>query len=192
MKRFFNFFWLFALIIVLLSLCSTTIFAQQQEEMVTIKKSDLTQQQLDKIQQKDIQDKISKLGFSDGLGHEVGTAVNESLKAFTDSTLKIADSKVGKITIFLVAAKVLGPMVTHMFVGLLFFLVVVTTFTWSYWKTCIPRKILVNIHKDKDGKPEKIYEIINNNGHLDERRAAHGFLFAGLLLVSVAVTFCFS
>jgi hypothetical protein len=80
-------------------------------------------------------EKIELYGKWVGLGKEVGDAVNGSLQAVTDQTAKFADTKVGKVTMALVIWKVVGDEFSGYLLGLLWLIVFLPLWVWSYRKT---------------------------------------------------------
>lgn len=131
-----------ALIICLLSAISATA-QQKQEEMVSVPKSALTQQQLAQVEAKNLQDKIDTYGKWVGIGHEIGTALNESLSAVTSQANNFAQTPVGKMTAALVIYKVLGKDFMGYVVGLCIALIGVPVWIWSYRKF-LPRRYIAS------------------------------------------------
>jgi len=113
---------------------------------VVMKKSDLTPDQLSKIQQQkadaDIDQRISRYGKWVGLGKEIGTAVDSSLNAITNQAEHFAKTGVGQVTVGLVIWKVLGDQVVHILGGVVELLVFLPLWIWSYRKFCLPHRIL--------------------------------------------------
>lgn len=132
-------------------LCAATpIMAQQSQtsdDTVVVKKSDLTPEQLAKVQQQNadasIDERIQRYGKWVGLGKEVGIAVNSSLGAITDQADHFSKTGVGKLTIALVVWKVLGDQAVHIMAGTVELLVFLPLWIWSYRKFCISHRVLV-------------------------------------------------
>lgn len=77
-----------------------------------------------------------------GKGKEIGTAVSEGLNAVKDVTLELAESDVGKVTIWLIAWKVAGKDFAQIGIGLILLIVSSIVIIRSYVRT-FKRKILV-------------------------------------------------
>jgi hypothetical protein len=151
----------------------TAIPARADEDKVTVPRSMLTQEQVKKL------DEQNPAGKWVGLGKEVGDAVNSSLQAITTQTSNFSQTKVGKLTMFLVVWKMLGDMIVHLTVGLLMLLIFVPLWIWSYRKTCITRSI-------KTGKDtyEKIEYNPNKYGGDITPRVGHA-----IALIAFAICF---
>lgn len=147
MKRIFCLFTMFALFTLVLP-------AQVQPDKVTISKTELTADQLTKLeaQQKldlanqqisELQGKIETYGKWVGVGGEVGTAVKEGLTAVVDVADKFGKTDVGKFTLIMVAWKVMGQDVVRILLGLLFFTVLTIIILKVYRRVVIARKVLI-------------------------------------------------
>src|SRR5205807_1312407 len=106
------------ILVVMLLTLSFAVFANAQaqsqsgnEDTVTIPKSQLTPEQLQKVQQEQLDEKIKTYGKWVGIGKEVGVAVNSSLESITNQADHFAKTGVGKFTMVLVTWKVIGTMV---------------------------------------------------------------------------------
>jgi hypothetical protein len=99
-----------------------------------------------------------------GLGHEIGTAVNESLSAVTTQAANFGNTSIGKITIAIVVYKIIGKDLTNLFIGLILIAVIIPIWLWSFWKNCLTRSILVGVSKEG----LKTYEVINKCDRLDD------------------------
>jgi hypothetical protein len=142
------------LILLFLLTLSTAVFADDQqnsEETVTIKKSQLTQDQLSKIEAQNVAEKVKTYGFAAGVGHEIGIAVNESLTAIKSNVVDLSNTSVGKITIAVVVWKVIGKDLTGLVIGISMFAVGIPIWIWSY-RRFLPRKYLVKETVGPDGK----------------------------------------
>jgi hypothetical protein len=149
--------FLAGLIIVLLAFTFATSAAYAQDETVTIKKSELTPQQQKQVESEQLTDRLKKYGFAAGIGHEIGTAVNESLQAVTQNAAAFADTKVGKVTMAVVVWKVVGKEITGLLLGIAMFAVGIPIWVWSY-RRFLPRKYLVKEFKSADGTTTKEYD----------------------------------
>ena len=155
----------------------------EQEKMILVKESDLPATVLEQVRMKQ---QLQSYGEYAGLGREIGTAVNEGLKAVTEQTAKFAETKVGKFTMFIIAYKVLGTDIVQFTIGIPLLMVGLIIFVWSYYKNCIPRRILVS--KDKDGN--KKWEMVNDAGSdKDSEKFVHAILCALFLCLCVAIIF---
>jgi hypothetical protein len=140
---------LFAVAIPVAAMLGATMTLAAQapsDETVVVKKSDLTPDQLSKIQQQkaveDIDQQISRYGKWVGLGKQVGIAVDSSLSAITDQAEHFAKTGVGKVTVALVIWKVLGDQIVHIVGGIVELLVFLPLWIWSYRKFCLPHRVL--------------------------------------------------
>jgi hypothetical protein len=159
------------LYIALLAFCSLAVpaaRAQASTETVTVNKSDLTPAQLkaiadkeaqDKIEieQKEIETKIGNYGKWVGIGHELGTAVNESLTAITTNANTFANSTAGHWTIALVVWKVIGADAIHLVLGFGLLAIGIPVWIFSFYQNCITRT--VTLEKGADGVLKK--KLIN-------------------------------
>lgn len=108
-------------------------------EMVTITiprnkfESDESLQQSAEFQSQ--KEKIELYGKWVGLGNEVGNAVNSSLSAITTQTANFAGTTVGKVTMALVIWKVVGDDLSGYVLGLLWLIVFLPLWVWSYRTT---------------------------------------------------------
>jgi hypothetical protein len=110
----------------------------EQDEKVTVPKSMLTQDQLRTLNQGGLRENVSAWA---GVGKEVGEAVNSSMKAISEQTNSFANTKAGKITIYLLIWKLFGNQAVHLTGGFLLMLIFLPLWIWSYRKTCLDRSI---------------------------------------------------
>lgn len=127
-------------------------FAQSQstyshDQKITVNSSDLTVDQLAKIELEkanaELQKKVDTYGKWVGVGGEVGIAVKEGLTAVVDVADKFGKTDVGKFTIYMVAWKVMGKDLIKIIIGLLFFFLFTTTLIFTYRRLVNPRRFLV-------------------------------------------------
>lgn len=147
------------LLIALLSACcpKSSVAQNTQSDLVTVDMSALSpeakkavQAQLDlqkaalerEAQSKYIENEIETYAEWAGKGKEIGTAVSEGLNAVKDVTLELAESDVGKVTIWLIVWKVAGKDFVQIIVGLIVFIVSSWVIISSYRRT-FKRKVLV-------------------------------------------------
>ena len=141
-----------ALFLAVVMFCAAAPITAQQNQngddgTVVMKKSDLTQDQLAKVQQQktdaDIDQRIQRYGKWVGLGKEVGVAVDSSLGAITDQADHFSKTGVGKLTIALVIWKVLGDQAVHIVAAGVELMLIIPLWIWSYRKFCFSHRILV-------------------------------------------------
>lgn len=147
-------------------------FAQQQaatsqEETVVMKKSDLTPDQLTKVQKDEIKQKLGQYSEYAEMGRGIGLAVGESLKGVKDVAVDFSRTEVGKFTLFLIAWKVMakdvidtGDKIVGYLLGFPIFFIGGMVLIWSYRRQCLPRRVLVR-HTKEGGKE---WAIIAPNG----------------------------
>jgi len=119
----------------------------QADETVTIKKSDLTKDQLDKVAAAQLQEKIDRYGKWVGSGHEIGVAVNESLSAITNNAQTFSQTTPGKLTMFLVVYKVIGRDILGLLVSAVMLIVGLPFWIWSYRKY-VPQNHITDEYDD--------------------------------------------
>lgn len=123
-----------------------------QEEMVSVPKSQLTEQQKQALVVQDAKTGFETASKFVGLGREVGEAVNSGLSALTHHIDTISNTKVGKLTMFLIAYKVIGADVIQFVVGVPLLMI---TFIFSviyYSQNIRTRRYVDHEEYDKDGK----------------------------------------
>jgi hypothetical protein len=178
-------------------LLTVTLVAQTQEENVTIKKSELTAQQLATVEanaqlQKaqaqidELNKKVETYGKWVGVGGEVGTAVKEGLSAVVDVADKFGKTDVGKFTMVMIAWKVIGQDVVRIFLGLLFFITFTTVLIY------IVRKALMSSRKIVENpgflRYPKKYEIIRPAIE-GEEAAWTTIVIVAAFLISIWITY---
>jgi len=114
------------------------------DETITVKKSDLTTDQLVKINTeaatKLLQTKLERYGNWVGVGGEIGTAIKEGLNAVVDVADKFGNTRVGTFTMILVAWKVVGKDLVRIIIGFLF-MIIVTVFIFRNYRNMNKRRI---------------------------------------------------
>lgn len=136
--------------------------AQQDQKLVTVPESMLSEQQKAELKARELQDKAQRYGNWIGIGHELGTAVNESLSAISTQANAFAQTPVGKWTMFLVIFKIAGVQLMQFTLGTLMFVVGTCIWLWSY-RRFLPRRFIVRETVDPSD-PKKV-----------EREYAYGF-----------------
>ena len=100
--------------------------------LVTFSQVNLSKEEFDKLPQ-EVQNKITgtkteaqieTAGKWVGFGKEVGTAVNESLKAVTGTAVDFSKTGLGKITMALVIYKVIGSDIIKILFGILWLIII--------------------------------------------------------------------
>jgi hypothetical protein len=130
-----KFLWLFIMLLTI------TVTSYAQDETVQIKKTDLTTEQLAKLQVEETKQKIVSYGEIAGFGKEIGIAINDGLNAVVDVSQKFAGTDVGKFTIAIIGWKLLYKDFIQILLGLLF-VVFVNILIFKYHKTLRPHKVL--------------------------------------------------
>lgn len=120
-------------LLVVLLLFQTMALAQQNEETVSIPRSQLTEQQKAQYAQDKTRSWV-------GMGKEIGEAVNSSMQAITTQSNNFAQTPVGKLTVLIVIWKVVGDQLLHVVGALLELLIFVPIWIWSYRRTCMTRR----------------------------------------------------
>ncbi len=154
--------------------------APGQEEMVSVPKSQLTASQIATVEQDNLKRRIETYGKWVGLGKEVGEAVNGSLGALTKQADEFSKTGVGQFTMILIAWKVIGTDLIQFLVGVPLLLVGFVIWTYSYYKNCIPRRVLKEERDIHDGGKVREYEA-------DEPDKEEQFTHFVVLLVWVVV-----
>lgn len=185
---------LFVLVLLLLSFTPVAVAqAQRQDDTVVLHKSDLTADQLAKAQQdateKDVQDRVDRYGKWVGVGHELGTAVNESLSAITTQANNFAGTGVGKVTMAVVVYKVIGRDVLGFAIGILMLLIGIPLWWFSFYRNCITRRVVISKTKE-----ETKWELVNaldanSRDRLAWQRWGHVGVIAGFIVLSLIVMF---
>lgn len=171
-----------SLAVVLLS--TGFVFAAQQE-MVSIPKDQLTEQQKAALTVKQTTATIEQAHGWVGLGKEVGEAVNSSLGAITTQADNFSKTGVGKLTVALVVWKVLGDQAFHFVGGLIELLVFLPIFLWSYRRMCMTRRVRTST---KGLFREATWQVVEYDRRADfTPRIAHG-LVAGVFSIVWLVT----
>jgi hypothetical protein len=167
---------------------SVSAQAQKPEEVVTVPKSMLNTAQLQELANQDLQKKIEMYGDWVGKGEEIGKAVDGSLKAITSNAVSLSETKLGKFTMFLVAWKVIGTDVIQLGIGLLLMLIFFPLFILSYWRTCIPRRVLI---EDGPEAEKKKWQILNPSDDMDtnHQRIGHAVALVIWIAINSAILF---
>lgn len=171
-----------------LFLAVTPLAAQTPDTgTVTIPRSALTPRQLATVEAQSVKQKAEAYGAWVGVGKEVGEAVNSSLAAISDNAAKFADTKVGKVAMFIVVWKVVGNDALGILYGVIVVLIGVPVLVWSYRRHLNPTVL----DKEKVDDKGKVVERIYRNLSYDERGSRDAILIfhaigALILLISSA------
>lgn len=152
--------------------------ALAQEEMVSIPKSKLTEQQKNEMRVGNAQSWV-------GMGKEIGDAVNSSLQAITTQSNNFAQTPVGKLTVCLVIWKVVGDQAVHILGGVVILVLCVPIWLWSYRRMCMTRRV-------KTGKDT--WEVIEYSlkGYTDiTPRIAHALIGVGIMAAAAITVFSY-
>lgn len=191
MKKLFVFLALFIM-------CAT-VFAQATtpvtDETITVKKSDLTPDQVIKLEAKakeaELTSKLETYGKWVGVGGEIGTAIKEGLNAVVDVADKFGSTRVGNFTMILVAWKIIGKDLVRILVGLLFIFVVSILIFRNYRNSFTEHRICIEDNGWKFWLPKK-YQIVKPNSDYDGYEFAkilHIILLAGAFGLTYAIMF---
>lgn len=150
---------MFKSLLIVLVLMVASVFAQIDSTMVMVRKGDLPQNLLAKIE---TEQKIETYGKWAGMGKEIGISIREGLGALTEETNKFADTKVGVFVMFIIAFKVVGYAIIQLIVGVPLVLIGTIVFLWYFRNSCIRRRVLTKV--TGTGKEQvKEYETENPN-----------------------------
>lgn len=139
-------------LILMLSIC---FLGYSQSQNVTIDLSRVDPDLKSKIEAaqtvQSIETKVNTYGRWVGIGKEIGTVIDESLKSITQRSNELANTKVGKFTMFIVAYKVIGMQLIQLIFGFLIFVVITTIYIWILRLLCLPikNKAITGEGKDK-------------------------------------------
>jgi hypothetical protein len=159
--------------------------SQGQDETVTVPKSMLSKDQIDALAQKNLQDKVDRYGKWVGVGHEIGTAVNESLSAINAQANSFAQTPVGKWTIFVVVYKIVGRDLMGFVIGLGTLAVGLPLWIWSY-RRYLPHNIPLEITYDNSKWIRRVQSIKYKTVMDEDDESANwyrGFHFLFLLVL---------
>lgn len=151
-------------------------------ETMVVNKSDIPKSVLTKLEQKE---KIETASAYVGIGKEVGTAVNDSLKAVTKNAADLASTRLGHWLMFIIVFKLFGNIVLHTFIGLIFFITFTWFLIWSYKKNCMVRSVLKRILPDKTRE----YQIIDpkESSEFENIYWTHVVGFIIIIIVSILI-----
>ncbi len=160
----------FSLLFIGIMLPASIVLAanQPENEVITVKKSDLPADMVKRLdeQQKveDLAKKVSTYGKWVGAGKEIGIAINDSLSAITTQADNFSKTGVGRFTMWIVAYKVLGKDLIGVIVGVPLLIAWIYTSVWLIRKNLMTISILKT--EDKDGT--KHYEVIERESDTEK------------------------
>ena len=175
--------------------------SQLQNETVVMKKSDLTTEQLAKIQSQQVKETLGVYAEYAEMGRGVGLAVGESLKAVKDVAVDLSNTNVGKFTMFLIAWKVMakdildmGDTVFGYLIGIPFLTIGLLLCAVSYYRQCVPRRVLVEKGPGLwvwRSKKFEIFDPAKRESKLgqDDQVAIHGIAAVVLIIIGSIMTF---
>ena len=175
--------------------------SQSQNETVVMKKSDLTTEQLAKVQSQQVKETLGAYAEYAEMGRGVGLAVGESLKAVKDVAVDLSNTNVGKFTMFLIAWKVMakdildvGDKVFGYLVGIPFLTFSLLLCAVSYYRQCVPRRVLVEKGPGLwiwRSKKFEIFDPAKREGKLgqDDQVFVHGIAAMVLIIIGSFMTF---
>lgn len=180
----------------LMALFAVTAGAQN-DTMVSVPISKLTVQQKAELSSQALSDKVAGVGKYAGVGKEIGEAVNSGLQAVTANASAFADTRVGKFTMFVIAWKVMGNDLSRVFFAIMFGVIGVPLWAWSYYKNVVPKRILKEEKKLPDGTKVKTYEMFEpaeTKGYgenLSQKTGYQFMYFAALFILLIVVVAVF-
>lgn len=118
------------------------------------------------------------------LGKSIGKAANTIITAATTDGQKLADSEVGRFTIFLVAWKTMGPKAMRMLFGLPLMWTLLVVWWWSYRRRCVRRAVPDEEAEDESGI--RTYRLFEPD---EDVCLAHGWILLAIIAVSFFVMF---
>lgn len=176
--------------------------AQQVEETVTIKKSDLTADQLKKVEAQQITEQISQYKEWAEMGKGVGYAVRESLYAVKDVAVDFSKTDIGKFTMFLVAWKIMAKDLVAMssdvigyLVGIPLLAIGMVVIVWSYRRQCMPHPILIEKGPGLwiwRSKKYVMYDPNGSKGNMDQDKWVLTHLISAVVLLTLCCWIIFS
>lgn len=168
-----------------------SIQAKAQEDKVSVPRSMLSKDQLEQVAQQQIKDKVENYGKWVGIGHELGTAINESLSAVTTQANNFAQTPVGKLTAALVVWKVVGHDGMGFIIGALEIIIILPIWLWSY-RRFLPHSVLEQITYDPTtGKRvSKKYKLVNDISDINNNEVAGGFLIGHYVMLAILFFVC--
>ena len=132
-----------------------------------------------------VDNQIETAGKWVGFGKEVGTAVNESLAAVTKTAVDFSETKLGKITIFLVIYKVIGGDIIQLGFGVLWLILIISLSLYinnNYGKNT--RKLVSKTYNSESKKYDKQWEVIEG---MDEYRVTSIIIFCVGFIVALKI-----
>jgi len=167
-------------VMLILAALSPPVFADK----ITVDTDDLPKELAQKVARVAAE---SKRNSWEGIGKEVGTAVNEALGAVVTNADKFGKSEVGRFTMFLVVWKIFGKDALRFIAGFTLVLIAFGMILYSYRNTMIPRRVLVS--RNKATKEEK-WQIVNEDPRdIGASRFLHAFVLVVVFGIGSIVMF---
>ena len=165
-------------------------------EMVVIPKDRLTADQLAQLKSEQTMQQLESYSKWASMGRAIGIGVKETLAAVTDETARFAQTDVGRITVFLVAWKIMADDVPEMadtligyIVGLPLFLIGSVCVFWSYRRYTRPQRVAKEEKRTGPFAVTRTYEVLEPRMSAEEAQLSHGVAFLVLALFSAFIVF---
>lgn len=154
--------------LIFLSFCIPSVLPAilyaQDTTSVVVPRSMLTAEQTKLIQESntlnDINRRIETYGKWAGVGNEIGIAVNGTLSAINQQTAAFAETRLGKVAIFLVVWKVIGEDIRDIMYSLFLLFIGIPVLLWRWHRFNNP---ITSITYNDKGKKVKQYGKPNLN-----------------------------
>lgn len=179
---------MYVVVLLVLLGCSAAAAQDEKPEVVTIRKDQLTKQQLQEVAVENAAQQLKTYGFAAGIGHEVGVALNEGLSAVTVQANNFAQTPVGKWTVAIIVFKVLGQQAVGFLVGMGMYLIGLPTWIWSYRKYA-PAQRLVKEVMDKETGTKVVERQYQWYGGDSDWRIGHAVFLAAMIAASMVCFF---
>jgi hypothetical protein len=124
---------------------------------------------------------IETVGKWVGLGKEVGYAFDGALTAITTTATKFSETKLGKITMFLVIYKVIGTDILQIMFGVLWIILVISATLFIHINYGKDKRILIKeTYNSESKKYDRVWEI--RNGENEYRVGSVWVLIIGICI----------
>lgn len=178
------------IIFILLIAIGISFGQNQQSEMVTVPKSMLNADQKAKLEVKQQVESAKEWG---GIGREIGEGATAIFEALNKNAVEFGESTPGLALISILAWHIVGTDFIQFIFGIPLWLIGTILFTYSYTKSCVPRKVLHTKTLKNKGKffntYDKTYETINDDHNKVYERVGHVLFYMMYCLICVAVIF---
>lgn len=149
----------------------------QLDTSITNHLSPTARQEVENLQKaQQIENTVKEYSEIAGYGKEIGIAVRDGLTAVKDVTLELADSQLGRTTIWLIVWYVAGKDFVRIAIGIILLLISIILISRSYFKTfrVTPKKVCI----EKTGWwifGTKKYQVIETKEDRDTRYGSEKF-----------------